>query len=242
MKISKPKRHSSGTYEGNIYKNHKKEFITLNIKRCRVIFTKNSNDDIYIYIKEPNIAKTICELTDKMMNIVRENISSWFQNMMNTDIIDDYFIPNIMYDKSFGQLIKFKVLNGMNELENIKKDKYISIDISLRKIRFFKQKFVTEWYVENIKEEDIFTDILVDNMDEFTYDHEDIPIPDNEEIETLKKHYIEKINNELSSVKDKLIILNDRKDILVRSLTNINEYDNFSNISILCDHLDKLLE
>lgn len=235
MKISKPKRHSSGTYEGQIYKNAKKEYITINIKRCRIVALKNNNEDNYIYVKEPNIAKTICELTDKMLKIVKENISTWFHNTMSSDIIDDYFIPNIIYDKSYGQLIKFKILNEVN---NIQKDQYVNIDISVRKIRFFKQKFVTEWHIEDIKNEDIFSNIS--NIEEF--DNEDIPIPDHEEIQTLKKQYIRSINNELSIINDKLSLLTDRKNMFLGALNKISECDNFSDISNLCDHLDKLLE
>lgn len=245
MKILKPKRASNGTYEGLIYKNSKKDLVKIRVEKAIIVDIKqNKDNDYYLTLKQKSIAKDICVINEKIIDYVKENCGSWFKNNLSDDLIEDYFTSNILYDKDKGQLIRFKCTNDISVLST---DTSVNIVLSLKLIRFYKQKFVVEWEVEEIEIIDnlLFqSDIESDISEEINDD--DIPTPDEEELSISlnesKTHYNQKLNDQLLSIQKQILSLTDKENILKEQVTKLNSIANFYELSSLCHDLDKLLE
>lgn len=227
MKIDKPRKDKSGTYEGMIYKNSQKEHLQLSITNAKVVKTRLHNEDWYLYIQHPSIAKQVSSINSEVIQIVKDSCASWFKSSMSDELIEDYFTSNIIYDKEMGQVIRFKCLNDISDLDqNI----YVNIEMTLKKIRFFKQKFVIEWDIDEIEVMDQCAIIDLDEMEEL----DDIPMPLKEEIEALKTTYRTHLEERASEHKKHLSILSTLTD-KVDSVNNIND------MISLQDELDKIL-
>jgi hypothetical protein len=227
MKIEKPKKNANGTYDGMIYKNSKKEHVQLSISNAKVVKTRLHNSDWYLYIQHPSIAKQVSSINSEVIQIVKENCGSWFKSSLSDELIEDYFTSNIIYDKEMGQVIRFKCLNDISDLEQ---NVYVNVEMTLKKIRFFKQKFVIEWDIEEIEVMDQCAIIDLNEIEEL----EDIPVPLVEEIEALKTTYKTHMEKKISGVKCELSMLEKLVE-KIGSVTTIND------MITLQDELDKIL-
>jgi hypothetical protein len=158
---------------------------------------------------------------------VKENCGSWFKSSLSDELIEDYFTSNIIYDKEMGQVIRFKCLNDISDLEQ---NVYVNVEMTLKKIRFFKQKFVIEWDIEEIEVMDQCAIIDLNEIEEL----EDIPVPLVEEIEALKTTYKTHMEKKIIGVKCELAMLEKLVE-KIGSVTTIND------MITLQDELDKIL-
>jgi len=227
MKIEKPKKNANGTYDGMIYRNSKKEHVQLSISNAKVVKTSLHNSDWYLYIQHPSIAKQVSSINSEVIQIVKENCGSWFKSSLSDELIEDYFTSNIIYDKEMGQVIRFKCLNDISDLEQ---NVYVNVEMTLKKIRFFKQKFVIEWDIEEIEVMDQCAIIDLNEIEEL----EDIPVPLVEEIEALKTTYKTHMEKKIIGVKCELAMLEKLVE-KIGSVTTIND------MITLQDELDKIL-
>ena len=234
IKILKPKRNANGTYEGEIYKNHNKDLLTLKVDDARIVSVKKHHDDFYLYIKHKTVAKDICDINSEIIATVKNNCKSWFKNTLSDDLIEDYFTSNIIYDKTLGQVIKFKCLNDISELQ---KDMIANISFTLKTIRFYKQKFVIEWDVDEVEISDSIC--LLEMGDDADADEEDIPEPLVEDILSIKEHYMSIANDGLERLRQEKAILQDKENSLMRLIEKIKAGNNLSEVS---DELDKILQ
>lgn len=241
MKIQKPKRDVNGTYHGLIFKNSKKELVSLHIKNACLEDIKEHASDFYLFIKHKNVAKEIYDINNDVITCVKENCASWFKTNLSDDLIEEYFTSNIIYDKNRGQVIKFKCINDLSELQSCANGKTCAhITINLIAIRFYKQKFVVEWEVEEI-------DIVEDTEAKFvecddTDDDEDVPVPYEEDIEALKQQYLNAATHELTKIRDSIKKLKEREISLQDLSTKLSTAENFSQVSAACDNLDNFLQ
>lgn len=236
MKIIKPKKNANGTYEGLIYKNLKKDLISLKIENAKIMALKVVQGDHYLFIKHKTVAKEVYDINSDVITNVKDNCHSWFRNGLSGELIEDYFTSNIIYDKELGQVIKFKCLNDLSDLQE---NTSVNISITLKNIRFYKQKFVIEWDIDEIEVIDQIALIDLEDADSFS---DDLPVPLEEDILSLKEHYLSIIKGELDKVENEKADILKRESILVGFSEEITQASDFSQVSILCDDLDKILQ
>lgn len=227
MKIEKPKKNANGTYEGLIYANNKKQPVNLSISNAKVVHTKLHNEDWYLYIQHPSVAKEVSLINSEVIQNVKDNCSTWFRNALTDDLIEDYFTSNIVFDKDLGQVIKFKCLNDISDLES---NTFVNLEMALKKIRFFKQKFIIEWDIEEIEVIDPYAIIDLDDAEEL----EDIPMPMADEIESMKQASMEQLETRTRE-------LNIEIDLLRNMMSRLKSVTSMKDMMCLQDELDKIL-
>ena len=247
IKIVKPKKCiDNGTYEGKIYIQNntgKKKDIVLQIQNINIISKKVSQKDLYICLRYKNSADKkskrelidkICDINSKVLQYVKDNCASWFRNTITDDLIEDYYSNIISYDKTLGQIYKFKLINPSDSIDDSILNKLVNIKIKLRNIRFFKQKFVLEWIVEEIE-------ILQDTEtfdtcdDDALSDNEDIPYPLQEDICNLKKEYTCKLMEHIKR-------LDRERSEFQEAIHSISGAMEFSILSKILEDIDNMLE
>lgn len=218
MKIERPKKDARGTFEGLIWKSHnKKEHYQLVIENARIVCVKCHGGEWYLYIQHTGITKDVCDLNTQVIHQVKENCASWFKNTLSDELIEDYFSHNIMFDKEMGQVIRFKCLNDLSDVEP---SVPVNLIITMKKIRFFKQKFVLEWDIDEIEVLDPCSIVDLDAV--APSDDEDIPMPTLEDVDAMKRTSVH--------------ALQDRKHTLETRLSHVEALlKKIGTASTLCD-------
>lgn len=200
MKIERPKKDARGTFEGLIWKSQtKKEHYQLDIKNAKIVRVKCHGGEWYMYIQHAGITKQVCDLNTDVIQQVKEHCASWFKSALSDELIEDYFSHNIVFDKELGQVIRFKCLNDLSDIEA---GVPANIVITMKKIRFFKQKFVLEWDVEEIEVLDPC--VIVDIENAAASDDDDIPMPTLEEIHNMKSNILAVLHGKKEELEQQL--------------------------------------
>jgi hypothetical protein len=227
IRINKSKKSDNNTFICPIWKDKKNILLTIDLNNSVIIMKKCINGQNYIYIKNKKINNLFYDLNDKIVEIVKANCNTWFNNNMNVDLIDDYYINTLVYDKKYGDLIKLKCINDDIVKENVK----CNITISLQHLRFYKQKFVLECNIDTFELIDEY--LLEDDnnsLDEF-FEEDELPQPTYEELENIKLEHTKKATNTLIKLKEEVSIL---EDLLIK----LNESKTIESILKICDKLE----
>lgn len=232
MKIQRPKKNANGTYEGAIFKNARKDEVTLYLSRAIVMDVKKTGASEYYMTLKPGdkeSLKEVARLSAEVIAYVKENCALWFKNSLSDDLIEDYFTPNVVFDPEKGRVIRIKCTNDVSMLAP---GTALNMVAALRRIRFYKQKFVVEWEVDEA--EIIDKDVATQEGYDSDSDIED-PEPSAEELDALKKQYI-------CESEKRLELLRGEMESLLEALDRLRHATTFPAVSAACDDLDKILE
>ena len=237
--IGKPRKHDSNTYTANVYWENKYNFFKLDLKNVLVATCKTSGDDVYVCMKSKAHNNTFADLNATVIDIVKDNCAKWFNNNMSADLIEDYYSNTLVYDKKHGNLIRVKCLSV--DAEEIPQGKVCNISLTLKSLRFYKQKFVLEWDMDDI--EMVKGDVIVpDDDDDVDLSDDEIPMPHDEDLEDIRCEYVDKatcLSAELASKLDALLVQKNRLDELVDKIRVEKQYNAFLG---LCEELENFFE
>uniref|UniRef100_A0A6C0BED8 Uncharacterized protein n=1 Tax=viral metagenome TaxID=1070528 RepID=A0A6C0BED8_9ZZZZ len=184
-----------------------------------------------VLVKNKNFMDFVADLNEHIISCVKSNCVEWFNNNMNLELIEEYYVNPLKYDKIYGSVVKLKHDEG--KLEKGKKN----IIIDVVGLRFLKQKFSIEWTISSI--EDVSDKIEFQSVDTdsiFSSDLDDIPEPDPEELLEMKDKYNLLLTNISISIDDehakhKEVIkqLDAKKKLLVGIKDKIAEVQNVND-------------
>ena len=228
--ICKPKKSDNNTYICNIWNETIKTPYILDLDHSIIVEKKKIHSLNFIYLKNKAMYNYFYDLNAKIVEIVKSNCGEWFNNNMNIDLIDDYYTNTLIYDKTYGDIIKLSCINNDIINENTK----CNIRLHLQNLRFYKQKFVLECSIEQVE---TVSEFIEDDFqgDKF-FEEDEMPQPTNEELESMKNEYIER---------GELIIERHRRDISVMQekiasietlIDNLNKIKTIDNILNICNN------
>lgn len=239
LHITKPKKRENGTYAGSIFIQEKERY-RLNAPNSVIVGEKIiSEAEKYIFIKNRKINNAICDLNKAVIDIVKENCYSWFKNNINAELVDEYYTNTIVYDKKYGDLIRLKVVDLEHE---VPLNQPVHLQLDLVNIRFYKQKFVIEWVLQEVRTSTLDVRSLFDVEESDSDTEEDIALPLSEDMVAICEEYKSileekkiKLMSEKESLEQKLRLLEDLED----GLCNVTSEESFFQV---CEKLDKFLE
>ncbi len=200
--LLKPKK-DVGSYIGLI-KNKDESEPSLKISGYCIGIQEEKRSTI-LYMKSSLLVDFLNTTKNEFCTIVKDNSKDWFGKQMDDELLNEYFLDNVVYDKKYGQVIRI-LLNSTNTEDLGIKHKYFEATLILKQIRFYKQKFQIEFNIENINtlSED-------DHYDEF--DEDDVAMPPIDVVHDIKKEYLEKLS-QLEELRKKLIKVDSTKSIV----------------------------
>ena len=240
MHISKPKRQENGTYQATIAQDDKKSPIVLHIKQAYIFAikemkrdSKNEDEPSYaLQFKHHSIIDRLYDINQNVLDIVKAQCSSWFKTSLTDDMIDDYFVNNIMYDSKKGKYIKIKCVNDISEVPvNV----MVNLQISLQYIRFYKQQFVLEWVIDEVE--------IIDGTTSTEHEDEvddDIPGPTEDDIHDIKARIRKSSQCVLDMIHQKTVALQKYKDSISNRLAEIHASQDIHRVVALCDEIESI--
>lgn len=213
MQIQRPKKNGSNTYLCSISFEKKRNPYTINIKNAKILKLSelSTPGDSYLYLIPKSRAdfNNIYDINEKIVDVVKENSESWFNNNMNLELIDDYYTSTLIYDKSYGDIIKLKIVGSLYpEINELDKNKFYDFKITLLQLRFFKQKFVLETSIDAYQESEaicFINDSDEEQHDEPTDTEVEVDVsPSQEEVEMMRQELIGKYSKVIKELDDKI--------------------------------------
>lgn len=237
LHITKPKKRENGTYAGNIFVSEKERY-RLNAPNSVIVGEKGiSEAEKYIYIKNRKINNAICDLNKAVIDVVKENCYSWFKNNINAELVDEYYTNTIVYDKKYGDLIRLKVIDLEHE---VPLNQPVHLQLDLVNIRFYKQKFVIEWVLQEVRTSTLDVRSLFDV--EETDSEEEIALPLSEDMMSICDEYKCVLSDRKAMLEEeKERIEHKLKELmkLEEALGGVTSEESFFHV---CENLDKFLE
>jgi uncharacterized protein (DUF1499 family) len=211
MNIIKAKR-KDGVYVCSIYASEKQPFL-LSFPSSSIIEMKRSSSTILLQSRK--MYQYMDELNEYLIDTVKQNTNAWFNTNMDEELIDEYYISTLGFDKKRGEYIRLKLTN-MEELEDetFNDGKY-NVTVALKHIKFFRQKFYGEFELKSM-EQCSNEPAFVDDLDDFVED-DDVPVPTFEEAENMRVECINDLEIMSNQCQTQLNILKDK-------LTKIEKY------------------
>jgi hypothetical protein len=235
--IGKPRKHDKSTYSSNVYWETKNKFLTFEISNAVMCGFKRSGEDVYLFIKSKPHNNAFADLNSTVIDIVKANCEKWFSQALSPDLIEDYYSDTLVYDKRFGNLIRLKCLSA-NADDLIDGQVKCNVKVTLKSLRFFKQKFVLEWDLDEIEiqEQEVIANVEYDDSED-----EEIPMPDDEDMVEIRKDVKARCVTRIKDLEVHLSSLLKQKEeleLLVESLDTVRDYDEFLRT---CERVDEVL-
>lgn len=193
--ISKAKKRE-GYYICPVSSSTKNSFL-VNFNNASVVDVKETSHTIVLKCKD--MTRYMDALNDVILDIVRDNSSSWFKSKIDDDLIDEYYISTLQYDKKRGETIRLKLKN-IDEFEDQCGEGKVNLVVCLKYIKFYKQKFFPEFEIESIdqlqdaKQTNNFICDSDDDVD-FLEEDDEYPLPSVEEIQHMKSDCLKALND-----------------------------------------------
>lgn len=218
---------------------------TIVFPRSSIVTIKETSNTLILKSKDKSITRYMDDLNNKILSIVRNNSATWFNTRIDDDLIDEYYISTLQYDKRQGETIRLKIKN-LDEVEEAKDfDTDVKVVVIFKGLKFYKQKFYPEFQVDMVEGyendgEPMFQDD--EHMDELFVDEDEHPLPSYEEVMSMKDEYMKSLKKSCDELANKLQEIESLYNEKFEKLTNLASSENIAEIIELCEDYAKSLE
>lgn len=208
---------------------------TLKLDNVSIISIKDTSNTLILKSKDKETTKYMDDFNHKILEIVTQNSSSWFNTNIDNELIEEYYISTLQYDKKRGETIRLKLKN-IDDIEDTKDlGEYVSIALSLKYLKFFKQKFYPEFQVELVETQENYSNLEMYSDDEFYGDEEEHPVPSFEEVIAMKEECMKVLRNKCDELTEKLCEIEKEYNEYFEKLAKLDNCENLTDIIKLCE-------
>lgn len=212
-----------------------KDTFTLRLDNVSIVSIKDTSNTLILKCKDKEITKYMDDFNHKILEIVIKQSSSWFNTNIDNDLIEEYYISTLQYDKKRGETIRLKIKN-IDDIEEAKDiNEYVSIVLSLKYLKFFKQKFYPEFQVELVEALEDSSNLEMYSDDEFYGDEEEHPVPSFEEVMMMKEECLRTLRNKCDELTQKLCQIETEYNENFEKLAKLDNCENLTDIITLCE-------
>lgn len=235
-------RKKEGYYICPIGCEERKVPFVISLNKAKIVTVKETSNTLVLKCKDAAATRFMDELNERIIDEVRTNSSTWFNSSIDNDLIDEYYISTLQYDRKQGETIRIKCTNLEDIEAGTAKLANLQIVLTLKHLKFFKQKFFAEFQVEGI-ESVASGSGFVDDDDEDCFVEDECPLPSYDEVMAIKQETLAKmgaVRAQIATELDQLSIKNEQVKSFVKNLEMVKDlYDIIKMCEegqiILCD-------
>ena len=137
----------------------------------------------YVILKPKSSAQVKCllELDEYIVQVAKANVSSWFDNPIESDMLDDYYKPVCQLDKKMGHSVRFALAKS-DSIPAETDPQRADVALELQYIAFRRQSYTTVWKLAKFAP---LESALHEDSDHESDDDRDDPEPAVEDIADL---------------------------------------------------------
>ena len=228
------------------YKSVKIPF-TITFENAKILNIRETSNTVIIKCKL--MSKFMDELNERIIDLVRENSGSWFNSTIDDELIEEYYISTLQYDKKRGETLRLKVKN-IDELDSDVLGSKGTLSVCLKHLKFYKQKFFPEFDIQsftlssnNTSDAPIFQcdSDEEDDSDSFEESEDEIPKPTFEEVQTIKLEMLTKLQQNRTDLQSQLSNIQHALENLQNAISNLQTSHEPNDIIKLCESYQNLI-
>lgn len=215
---------------------------TFYVQNAKLLDVKDSSNTVLFKCK--SMAQYFDDLNTKIISLVKTHSNEWFSTNIDVDLIDEYYISTLHYDRKTGETMRIKVKN-VEEIEEEHFTGKVSFLLTLKFIKFLKQKFFLEFEIVEVKSclnNDAFQDVSDDSYDMDVIDDEDLITPSVDEVNTIKNDTLQLLHNRRHTIRRQIVDHNDILKQIENAIGNLEKACGSQNIIKLCEDYQILVE
>lgn len=197
-----------------------------------------------IFMKIPkSLCQQMIEFDNHCIEQVKSNIGGWFSKTLDENVIEEYYTTSVIINNNEGFMLKLK-LQGTSE--DMLEPQKVDVVIALKGLRFYKQRFIPEWEIVNIKPvyDDFINSIQSDDENNIWQEEIDendsyLPEPDEEELTCIYNTLFNKMEKKYKTLVKKQQKYTDLSEHISSLIERLES--NKHNLSVL-ENIDNLFD
>jgi len=233
-------RKNEGFYICNVSTLNKSPFV-VTIDKAQVLTIKETSNTVIL--KSKCSVRYMDDLNDKIIDIVKQNSTNWFSTSIDNELIDEYYISTLQYDKKRGETIRIKVRN-IDEVVDRQFSGPVKFTLVLKYLKFYKQKFFAEFNIEGIETVELIqpcNDVFLDDDCEDCEDYHEYALPSFEEIQTIRMDCLQKLYSSRNKILEQMEKCQTQSQTLDNAIENLETCTDFNLITELCEEYQMML-
>lgn len=194
-----------------------------------------------VIMKCKSMTRYMDALNDIILDVVRDQSAAWFNTRIDDDLIDEYYISTLQYDKKRGETIRMKVKN-IEDIEEQFNEGKVNVVVALKYLKFYKQKFFPEFELQLIEHASsngrgAALEFLEASDDEagFTSDEDELPLPSVEEIQAMRSEHISKLHETKRALEESYTAIAEKLTKVGDAIYQLETCNDFATIIRLCE-------
>lgn len=227
-------RKNEGFYICNVTTSDKSPFV-VTIDKAQVLNVKETSNTVIL--KSKCSVRYMDDLNDKIIDIVKQNSSNWFSTSIDNELIDEYYISTLQYDKKRGETIRIKVRN-IDEIVDKEISGHVKFTLVLKYLKFYKQKFFAEFNIEGIEAAELCNDVFLDDDCE---DDQEYALPSYEEVQAIRMDCLQKLYSSRNKILEQMEKIQTQSQMLDGAIENLEMCTDLNQITELCEEYQMML-
>lgn len=227
-------RKNEGFYICNVTTSDKSPFV-VTIDKAQVLTIKETSNTVIL--KSKCCVRYMDDLNDKIIDIVKQNSSNWFSTSIDNELIDEYYISTLQYDKKRGETIRIKVRN-IDEIMDKQISGHVKLVLVLKYLKFYKQKFFAEFNIESVETTELCNDVFLDDDCE---DDQEYALPSYEEVQAIRMDCLQKLYSSRNKILEQMEKCQTQSQILDDAIENLEMCTDMNQITELCEEYQMML-
>lgn len=227
-------RKNEGFYICNVTTSDKSPFV-VTIDKAQVLTIKETSNTVIL--KSKCCVRYMDDLNDKIIDIVKQNSSNWFSTSIDNELIDEYYISTLQYDKKRGETIRIKVRN-IDEIMDKQISGHVTLVLVLKYLKFYKQKFFAEFNIESVETTELCNDVFLDDDCE---DDQEYALPSYEEVQAIRMDCLQKLYSSRNKILEQMEKCQTQSQILDDAIENLEMCTDINQITELCEEYQMML-
>lgn len=227
-------RKNEGFYICHVTTLDKSPFV-ITIDKAQVLTIKETSNTVIL--KSKCSARYMDDLNDKIIDVVKQNSSNWFSTSIDNELIDEYYISTLQYDKKRGETIRIKVRN-IDEVLDKEISGHVKFTLVLKCLKFYKQKFFAEFNIESIEAVELIqpcNDVFIGDDCDDCEDYQEYALPSYEEVQAIRIDCLQKLYSSRNKVLEQMEKCQTQSQILDNAIENLETCTDFNQITELCE-------
>lgn len=227
-------RKNEGFYICNVTTSDKSPFV-VTLDKAQVLTIKETSNTVIL--KSKCSVRYMDDLNDKIIDIVKQNSSNWFSTSIDNELIDEYYISTLQYDKKRGETIRIKVRN-IDEIIDKQISGHVKLVLVLKYLKFYKQKFFAEFNIESVETTELCNDVFLDDDCE---DDQEYALPSYEEIQVIRMDCLQKLYTFRNKILEQMEQCQTQSQKLDDAIENLEMCTDMNQITELCEEYQMML-
>jgi hypothetical protein len=129
-----------------------KSKLMFHLANCKIHNVRKLNGPhiaLFLGISKKAMRKIIT-IEDRLMDIIKDNAYSWFNQKTKDAVLEDYFQRSVVVDRHLKRVLRCKFDMDVDDVKELKVNDAVDVDLHIEGLRFYKQSLSLIWRIHRV--------------------------------------------------------------------------------------------